>query len=110
MCPSASARSALSRCPAPGPGPASSTQMMSAPTRRCWRADRQPVKRADHLTHPPGQGSNSARVPNPTETEAEEEVDPLLGATVGSYRILKVLGKGGMGAVYLAEHPIIGAK
>src|SRR5437762_10229744 len=39
-----------------------------------------------------------------------EEVDELIGRSVGSYRIVKPLGKGGMGAVYMAEHPVIGSK
>jgi serine/threonine-protein kinase len=36
----------------------------------------------------------------------------LIGAghTIGSYRILNKIGTGGMGAVYLAEHPLIGKK
>jgi serine/threonine-protein kinase len=34
----------------------------------------------------------------------------VVGATVGSYRILSKLGEGGMGAVYLAEHTLIGRK
>ncbi len=33
-----------------------------------------------------------------------------VGQTVGNYRILAKLGTGGMGAVYLAEHPLIGKK
>jgi tRNA A-37 threonylcarbamoyl transferase component Bud32 len=32
------------------------------------------------------------------------------GQTIGNYRILSKLGTGGMGAVYLAEHPLIGKK
>jgi tRNA A-37 threonylcarbamoyl transferase component Bud32 len=36
--------------------------------------------------------------------------DELIGRTVGSYQVVKVLGKGGMGAVYMAEHPVIGSR
>jgi serine/threonine-protein kinase len=36
--------------------------------------------------------------------------DPLVGSTVGSFRIIRVLGRGGMGTVYLAEHPVIGSR
>jgi len=34
----------------------------------------------------------------------------LLNTTVGNYRVTKLLGEGGMGAVYLGEHPVIGRK
>jgi serine/threonine protein kinase len=32
------------------------------------------------------------------------------GQSIGSYRVLQKIGTGGMGAVYLAEHPLIGKK
>jgi serine/threonine-protein kinase len=34
----------------------------------------------------------------------------MIGGTLGSYRVIKELGRGGMGAVYLAEHTLIGKK
>ncbi len=39
-----------------------------------------------------------------------EPDDPLIGRSIGSYRVVRPLGKGGMGAVYLAEHPVIGSR
>lgn len=34
----------------------------------------------------------------------------MSGTTIGSYRITAQLGKGGMGAVFLGEHTLIGRK
>jgi serine/threonine-protein kinase len=34
----------------------------------------------------------------------------MIGATLGSYRIVSEIGSGGMGVVYLAEHTLIGRK
>ncbi|HEY5678018.1 MAG TPA: protein kinase, partial [Myxococcales bacterium] len=38
------------------------------------------------------------------------EKDELIGRAVGSYTVVRLLGRGGMGAVYLAEHPVIGSR
>ncbi len=45
----------------------------------------------------------------PAELPAEEE-DELIGRAIGSYIVTRPLGKGGMGAVYAAEHPVIGSR
>jgi hypothetical protein len=34
----------------------------------------------------------------------------MIGATVGSYQVREEIGHGGMGVVYVAEHPLIGSK
>jgi serine/threonine protein kinase len=39
-----------------------------------------------------------------------QAVDPILGLTIGNYQVRQKLGEGGMGSVYLAEHPHIGKK
>jgi serine/threonine-protein kinase len=36
--------------------------------------------------------------------------DQIIGQTVGNYLVTQKLGEGGMGSVYLAEHPTIGKK
>jgi serine/threonine-protein kinase len=41
---------------------------------------------------------------------SDAEVDPLIGTRAGSFQIVRLLGRGGMGTVYLAEHPVIGSR
>ncbi len=43
---------------------------------------------------------------DPSKTRSTD----LVGATVGSYVLARLLGEGGVGAVYLGEHPVIGSR
>jgi tRNA A-37 threonylcarbamoyl transferase component Bud32 len=45
-------------------------------------------------------------MPDTTETARDE----MIGRVVGSWRVIKLLGEGGMGSVYMGEHPAIGSK
>ncbi len=46
----------------------------------------------------------------PLPEQAFPPMDPLVGAMVGSFKVVRQIGRGGMGTVYLAEHPVIGSK
>jgi serine/threonine-protein kinase len=41
---------------------------------------------------------------------SDSNIDELLGQTLGSYRVLSLIGEGGMGRVYHAEHVLLGRK
>jgi len=54
-----------------------------------------------------GRSADFARDLGPGETDAHS-TDSMLGQTLGSYKLTGILGEGGMGRVYLAEHTKIG--
>jgi serine/threonine protein kinase len=67
-----------------------------------------PDKAAAAQAQSPAAEAPPAQAPEAEAPEAEH--DELLGRTIGSYVVTRMLGKGGMGAVYAAEHPVIGSK
>jgi tRNA A-37 threonylcarbamoyl transferase component Bud32 len=48
--------------------------------------------------------------PEPAAPGTTAATDPLIGSRVGSFDVVRLLGRGGMGTVYLAEHPVIGSR
>jgi serine/threonine protein kinase len=57
-----------------------------------------------------GAGPNAAPPAPPPSIPPIEVKDPLIGLVVGSFRLVRKLGGGGMGTVYLGEHTLIGSK
>jgi serine/threonine protein kinase len=55
----------------------------------------------DEVLHCPEDGRGLSDLP---------PADELIGRIIGSYKVIKQLGKGGMGAVYMGQHPVIGSK
>jgi eukaryotic-like serine/threonine-protein kinase len=77
-------------------------------------AARMPVEEAAEHQTEPGlvvvPSSEDAQPRSESTTGTFKRVDPFLGRTVGSFRLTRVLGRGGMGIVYLGEHPLIGSR
>ena len=46
----------------------------------------------------------------PPNNAAHTGADTLIGQTIGNYQVTQKIGEGGMGSVYLAEHPHIGKR
>jgi serine/threonine protein kinase len=54
-------------------------------------------------------GSSAAGPPRGAGTD-KAPAESLVGRTLGSFKVIALLGEGGMGSVYLAEHSLIGRK
>lgn len=63
----------------------------------------------DTLVREAGGGPGRAVEP-PAAVAAADELDPLVGTQMGSFRLVRRVGRGGMGSVYLAEHVSIGSR
>ena len=46
----------------------------------------------------------------PIESSPDSMTDPMLGRTLGGYRIVRKIAQGGMGAVYEAAHATLGRR
>jgi serine/threonine-protein kinase len=61
----------------------------------------------DGEAHDCSREKRTARL-RPSDPDANEPADELIGRRLGGYVVDRVVGKGGMGVVYRATHPVLG--
>ena len=72
------------------------------------RKNPRPSAQHDAVTPEPQAPARAGR--RQRRTDSQEMIDEMLGELLGSYRVLSLLGEGGMGRVYMAEHIKLGRK
>ena len=87
--------------------PVSTPTIIDPPPERELVPDADPFAPPSHTLLFSGEGLPPPPAPGPAPAPA---ADPMVGSQVGSFKVVKLLGRGGMGTVYLAEHPVIGSR
>ncbi|MFO0579388.1 MAG: serine/threonine-protein kinase [Polyangia bacterium] len=72
--------------------------------------DVRPVVRVGRSGPHPGQPRPSSQSAGAAPADAPEPADPHIGQRIGSYRVVRELGRGGMGVVYEVVHEQLGQR
>jgi len=70
---------------------------------RACEGDAELLREIESLLDHDSPGERLVDIPEPLLTEATEEAGSMEGRRIGSYRVIRLIGRGGMGAVYLGS-------